>query len=39
MHQKTILLEWWQLIYEKICDGCAHLQEDDYNEDLKSFLQ
>ena len=31
-------LEWWQLIYEKRCDGYAHSQEDDYNEALKAFL-
>ena len=32
-------LELWQLISEKRCDGYLHLQEDDYNEDLKEFLQ
>jgi hypothetical protein len=32
-------LEWWQLISEKRCDGYSHSQEDDYNEDLKEFLQ
>ena len=31
---KTSLLEWWQLISEKICDGYAHSQEDEYNEAL-----
>jgi hypothetical protein len=39
MQQKTSLLEWWRLIFEKRCGGCAHLQEDDYNEDMKAFLQ
>jgi hypothetical protein len=32
------LLEWWRLIFEQRCDGCAHLQKDDYSEDLKAFL-
>ena len=32
-------LEWWQLISEKRCDDYSHLQEDDYNEALKVFLQ
>jgi hypothetical protein len=32
-------MECWWLIFEKRCDGCAHLEEDDYNEDLKAFLQ
>jgi hypothetical protein len=36
---KTSLLEWWWLISEKRCDGCAHSQEDEYNEAPKSFLQ
>ena len=32
-------LEWWQLILEKRCDGCAHSQKDDcYNEALRAFL-
>jgi hypothetical protein len=32
-------LEWWQLIFEKRCDGYAHSQEDDYyNETPKEFL-
>jgi hypothetical protein len=35
---KTSLLEWWQLISEKRCDGYAHSQEDEYNEAPKSFL-
>jgi len=39
MQQKTSLLEWWWLISEKRCDGCAHSQEDDYNDALKAFLQ
>jgi hypothetical protein len=39
MQWKTGLLEWWQLISEKRCDGCAHSQEDHYNEALKAFLQ
>ena len=30
-------LEWWQLIFEKRCDGYAHSQEDEYNEALKAF--
>jgi hypothetical protein len=38
MQRKTSLLEWWRLISEKRCDGYAHLQEDDYNEDLKAFF-
>jgi hypothetical protein len=38
MQRKTSLLEWCRLISEKICDGCAHSQEHDYNEDLKEFL-
>ena len=37
MQQKTILLEWWHLISEKRCDGCAHSQGDGYNEALKAF--
>jgi hypothetical protein len=36
---ETSLLEWWQFIFEKRCDGYTHLQEDDYNEALKAFLQ
>jgi hypothetical protein len=39
MQRKTSLLEWWWLIFEEIFDGCAHSQEDNYNEALKSFLQ
>ena len=39
MQWKTNLLEWWPLISEKRCDSCTHLQEDDYNEALKEFLQ
>jgi hypothetical protein len=39
MQRKTSLLEWWQLIFEKRCDECAHSLEDDYNEALKAFLQ
>jgi hypothetical protein len=39
MQQKTNLLEWWRLIFEKRCDSCAHSQEDDYNEALKEFLK
>jgi hypothetical protein len=35
---KTSLLEWWQLISEKRCDGYAHSQEDEYNEALKEFF-
>jgi hypothetical protein len=35
---KTSLLEWWQLISEKRCEDYAHLQEDDYNEDLNAFF-
>jgi hypothetical protein len=32
-------LEWWQLIFEKRCDGYVHLQEDEvYNEAAKEFL-
>jgi len=32
-------LEWWRLISEKRCDGCAHLQEcDSYNETPKALL-
>jgi hypothetical protein len=27
MQRKTSLLEWWRLISEKRCDGCAHSQE------------
>jgi hypothetical protein len=37
MQWKTSLLEWWRLISEKRCDGCAHSQEDGYNEALKAF--
>jgi hypothetical protein len=36
---KAILLEWWQLISEKRCDGYTHSQEDEYNEALKEFLK
>jgi hypothetical protein len=36
--QSERLLEWWQLISEKRCDGYSHSQEDDYNEALKAFL-
>jgi hypothetical protein len=39
MQRKTSLLEWLRLISEKRCDGYTHLQEYDYNEDLKAFLQ
>jgi hypothetical protein len=39
MQQKTSLLEWWKIIYEKRCDSCAHSPEDDYNVALKAFLQ
>jgi hypothetical protein len=39
MQRKTSLQEWWWLISEKRCDDCAHSQEDEYNEDLKEFLQ
>ena len=35
MQWETRLLEWWQLIYEKRCDGYTHSQEDNYNEALK----
>ena len=38
MHTETSLLEWWWLIYEKICDDYTHLQEDEYNEAPKAFL-
>jgi hypothetical protein len=38
MQTKTNLLEWWQLISEKICDSYAHLQEYEYNEAPKAFL-
>ena len=38
MQQKTSLLEWWRLISEKICDGCAHSKEDDYNDAMKAFF-
>ena len=32
-------LEWWQLIFEKRCDGYLNLQEYDcYNEALWAFL-
>jgi hypothetical protein len=33
-------LEWWELIYEKRCDGYAHSQEDGdvYNEALEAFF-
>jgi hypothetical protein len=37
MKWKINLLEWWQLISEKRCDGCAHSQEDGYNEAPKAF--
>jgi hypothetical protein len=37
MHWKTSLLEWWRLIFEKRCDGCAHSQDYRYNEALKAF--
>jgi hypothetical protein len=36
---KTSFLEWWQLISEKRCGDYAHSQEDEYNEDIKAFLQ
>jgi hypothetical protein len=36
---KTSLLEWWQIIFEKRCEGCAHSPEVHYNEALKAFLQ
>jgi hypothetical protein len=39
MQWKTILLEWWCLIYEKRCDSYSHSQEGDYNHTLKEFLQ
>jgi hypothetical protein len=39
MQWKTSLLEWWRLISKKRCDGSSHLQEDDYNEAPKAFLQ
>jgi hypothetical protein len=39
MQRKISLLEWWRFISEKKCDGCAHLEEDGYNEALKEFLQ
>jgi hypothetical protein len=39
MQTETSLLEWWQLISEKRCDDYAHLQEHEYNEALKEFLQ
>jgi hypothetical protein len=39
MQWKISLLEWWQLIYEKICEHYAHSQEDDYNEALRAILQ
>jgi hypothetical protein len=32
------LLEWWNLISAKRCDGYPHSQEDNYNEDQKVFL-
>jgi hypothetical protein len=38
MKTKTSLLEWWQLISEKRCDGYAHSQEDEYNEAQKAFF-
>jgi hypothetical protein len=38
MKTETSLLEWWWLISEKRCDGCAHSQEDEYNEAPKEFL-
>ena len=38
MQQKTSLLEWWRLIYEKRCDGCTHSQENGYNEALQAFF-
>jgi hypothetical protein len=38
MQAETSLLEWWQLISEKRCDGYTHSQEDEYNEVTKSFL-
>jgi hypothetical protein len=31
-------LEWWQLIFEKRCDGYSHSKEDDYNEALQAFF-
>ena len=36
---KTNLLEWWQLISEKLCDDYAHSKEHEYNEALKDFLK
>jgi hypothetical protein len=39
MQRKTSLLEWWQLISEKRCDGYAHSQKYGYNEAMKAFLQ
>jgi hypothetical protein len=38
MQQKTSLLEWWRLIFEKRCDDCDHLKEDPYNEVLEFFF-
>jgi hypothetical protein len=39
MQTETSLLEWWQPISEKRCDGYAHSQENAYNEALNEFLQ
>jgi hypothetical protein len=36
---KTSLLEWWQLISEKRCEGYVHSKEDEYNEASKEFLK
>jgi hypothetical protein len=36
---ETSLLEWWWLISKKRCDDYAHLQEYDYNVDLKALEQ
>jgi hypothetical protein len=38
MQTETNLLEWWQLIFDKRCNGYAHSQEDGYNEVPKAFL-
>ena len=38
MQTETRFLEWWRLISENRCDGCAHSQEDEYNEAPKEFL-
>jgi hypothetical protein len=29
------LLDWWYLIFEKVCDGYAHLQEDVFTMRLE----